>query len=392
MSSTRSRIDSSRSRHGLHGLARLLARGAAHVVDAAGRRPDVVLLVDADLHVGQRAVGRVGDVGQRVDERASGALERLDAGDGPLGHHAVEHASAEAAEARADREAVAPGRGRAEHLLRAPEPRRRRVARVAAPVRGEQLGEADHRAPLVAPEPCLVEALDGAAEACASVLDVARRRGEAGGLELEGGHEAQRRRVLHDRRAPPRAPWWAADMSPRLASDDRAFEGQLGGDVGALVRIERIVGRRRRAPAGLRGSARREACAPRLHQPRPRRELGGQATGRISRACARRAAAVRVVVTRQRGGGEGDLDARELARVPGAGGLAAGDHEQSVGLVVARAREQHGGEPSGARLDARSSEPRGERPQSSRIQRSAHAERALPAGGSKTASSQEYNF
>ena len=110
------------------------AAALPHVLDALGERPGTSSpLVDADLEVGQRAVGRVRDVGERVDERAARPLEGLDAGDRPLGHHAVEDAAPEAAEARADGEAVAPRRGRAEHLLGAAEPRRRRVAGARRP-------------------------------------------------------------------------------------------------------------------------------------------------------------------------------------------------------------------------------------------------------------------
>ena len=69
---------------------------------------------------------------------------------------------------------------------------------IAAGARREELGEADHRAPLAAPQPRLVEARDGAAEARARLLRVSGVGGVAGGLDLERRDQALRTGHLDD--------------------------------------------------------------------------------------------------------------------------------------------------------------------------------------------------
>ena len=157
--------------------------------------------------------------------------------------------------------------------------------------------------------------------------------------------QAQRGRVLDERRAPPTARGAAAETSTRSRATTRALEGELGGQVAAA---RRDPSDRRRVDIGsggaAGGSSAEQARAPRLAPAtRAPRMLGGR-SGRIDArlgeararpSCRRRA---------QGGRRQGDLEPGQLARVLGASSVAPGGHQQRVRLVVAGARQQHRGE------------------------------------------------
>ena len=274
---------------GLGRERRLIAGRLPHVLDVIGEGLHGVAAVDADLEVGERAVGRVGDVGEGVHQRAAGLLERLDAGDRPLGHHAVDDAPPERAETRADGQPVAPRGGGPEDLLRAAEPDGRRLVAETRRPRGQQLGEADHRPPFAAPQPRVVEALDGAAEALPRVVRVPGVRGVARRLQLERRRQEDRPADLHHL-VGLRELGVRLHQAAGLPGDLGALDARLGLELDALVRIHRVVGARLLRRRRRYGSA-RQAGETRFDQPRASGDAGG-GEGRTERADARRVRAV----------------------------------------------------------------------------------------------------
>ena len=215
---------------------------------------------------------------------------------------------------------------------------------IAARCASRELGEPDHRAPFRAPQPGLVKARDGAAEARARLVNLAGVGGVAGGLDLERRDQALRSRVIstiscalrelrvrrrHDARL--REPACARSRAISAASSS------------ALVGIERVV----RASSGSDGAAAmapsEKRAEPGLDEPRAARDAGRE-RGVLARG--RQAGpGGRLVVARGGRGSERELDPRELVRIPPADGLAPGGHESRVRLVVACASEQHRRQP-----------------------------------------------
>lgn len=144
----------------LRGQPRLVPCRPADAVDVARNRPGVLSAIDADLEIGQPAVGRLGHVGEGVDERTARLLEGLDARDGALRHDPVDDPPPDGPEAGADGQSIAPGGRRTQHLLGAPEPDSRRLVAGAWGPGRQELGEANHRPRFAAPETRVAEMLD----------------------------------------------------------------------------------------------------------------------------------------------------------------------------------------------------------------------------------------
>ena len=232
----------------------------------------VVAAPDVRLEIVERALGLLDRHGERADDRAARPLERLDARRHPLGHHAVEDAPAVRAEAGADGAAIAPRRRFAERELRATEPQRRRVVVARGGAGRDHLGEPDHRAPLVALQTGGGEHVDGRAHPRVRVVRVSDLRGVEAGLELDERHEARRRRDVGELVRPfelrARRGVVLGDARRR-----RALERELGAEVQALARVDRVLARvvrvlpdegRGRPPFGPRDA--------RLDHPRARRD------------------------------------------------------------------------------------------------------------------------
>ena len=310
----------------------------AQALDVSGEI-GLARVVDRQLELREAAIARLGGQGQRAQERTARALERFDPRDGTLGHDAIEDAPTEIAEAGTNGEAVAPRRGGPEHRLRTTEPHRRfAVARVRR-VRGQELGEANDRARLVALEPRGLEHLSGASHARATLLELSGVGRIEPGLELVERGES-RRLQRRDEIACAREQRARRRPVARVACEGCALERELRGELTALFdmvdrRVECVgIERERRKAPTLRA---RDAH---VDEPRAGGERGRNGTETLDRR-RHQGHRARVFVPHLRGGRERELYARDADRIARTSRIAPGIDEHRVALFVAGAGEEH---------------------------------------------------